>query len=344
MSLWFAPIAALFAAALTGAVRRYALRTGLLDRPNERSSHVTATPRGGGIAVVTTVVAGALVAWATGALPAIQGAAFVVASLAVATVGYLDDRRGLSARARLIVHLAAAAVCVVAFGVRPVPLTSGPFDGGGLAVLIAVIGTVWSINLFNFMDGTDGIAASQAVYVFLAAASLDSAIGRCSELDGLLVTTAAGAAGFLVWNLPPARIFMGDVGSGFLGFVLAILAIATSGDAGVSVWTWVILNGLFAVDATVTLAVRACRQERLYSAHRDHVYQRLARRWHSHGKVLVLYAAINVLWLLPIAALSVRWPAAGAWLTALATGPLVLAALMLGAGKPDVPMTLAATK
>jgi len=132
-----------------------------------------------------------------------------------------------------------------------------------------------------------------------------------SELsDGLrvsLICLGVSSIGFLLWNWPAAKIFMGDVGSGFLGFVLCVLMLATSQGKGISLWTWLILFGLFLVDATVTLMRRMIQREKWYSAHRSHAYQWLARQWGSHTRVTLLALAINVFWLLPIAYLSIRF-------------------------------------
>jgi Fuc2NAc and GlcNAc transferase len=134
---------------------------------------------------------------------------------------------------------------------------------------------------------------------------------------------AGASLGFLLWNWPPAKIFMGDVGSGFLGFILGVLALYTPTFSRMSFWSWLILLGVFLVDATVTLLVRAARRERLHIAHRSHTYQRLARKLQSHQKVTLGVLAINIFWLFPLAFAATRHPAQGAWLTVLAMVPLV---------------------
>jgi Fuc2NAc and GlcNAc transferase len=143
---------------------------------------------------------------------------------------------------------------------------------------------------------------------------------------------AGSSAGFLVWNFPPARIFMGDVGSGFIGFALVAAALLTSAHGPTTIWTWLVLNGLFVADATTTLLVRLIRGQRIHEAHAGHIYQRLGRRWGSHRPVTILYCAANLLWSLPWAVATVKLPAAGAILAALALGPLFIAAWIGGAG------------
>jgi Fuc2NAc and GlcNAc transferase len=142
----------------------------------------------------------------------------------------------------------------------------------------------------------------------------------------------AASAGFLIWNWPPAKIFMGDVGSGYLGYVIAVLAMAATRDSPVAVWVWLILGGVFFVDATVTLARRSLTGERLHEAHRSHAYQWLARRWRSHRRVTLSVLAVNVFWLLPAAWLAMRYPRFAVWSLAGAFVPLIIVAIAAGAG------------
>ncbi|MBU4396498.1 MAG: glycosyl transferase family 4, partial [Proteobacteria bacterium] len=140
------------------------------------------------------------------------------------------------------------------------------------------------------------------------------------------------AAGFLVWNWPPAKIFMGDACSGFLGFCFGILAIMTSVDTKMTLWTWLILLGVFIADATVTLLRRIFRKERFFEAHRSHAYQILSRRWHSHKKVTLGVLAVNILWLFPCAFFSISWPCYGLFFAIISYVPLLFFCLMIGAG------------
>jgi Fuc2NAc and GlcNAc transferase len=162
-------------------------------------------------------------------------------------------------------------------------------DLGVFGWIGAAVAIIWSINLFNFMDGIDGLAAAQCLFVVVAGALLT---GAAHAVDSSLlpgIAMAGAAAGFLIWNAPPAKIFMGDVGSGFIGFGLIAAALESNGHGPVSIWTWLVLNGLFVADATVTVLTRLIRGQRIYEAHRSHVYQRLARRCSSHGRVTVVY-------------------------------------------------------
>jgi Fuc2NAc and GlcNAc transferase len=318
---------------LTRMMRRYAIKSQLLDIPNSRSSHATPTPRGGGMAVVVVVSVG--LAW-LGVLGWIEWN-FVVAALpaglAIAAVGFLDDQRGVSAGLRLGVHLVASGYFVAVSGGAPelgIPwIDSLP----ALASAIELLGLVWLLNLFNFMDGIDGIAGLELAFASLGLAL----IVHLSGDDGLLFAVLLGAAGlgFLPSNWPPARIFMGDVGSGFAGIALGMLAIATVRDVAVTIWVPLILLGAFVTDATLTLLRRALRGEKWYTAHRTHAYQWLSRRWGGHRPVLFAVLAINFLWLLPLALMAQRFPQ-DSWLMAVAAyTPLILLAYCAGAGRAE---------
>lgn len=336
---WPLPVfagAALLAGLLTGLVRRFALRSGLLDVPNARSSHVQPTPRGGGAAIVATIVVGAVAVAALGLGRGPLLLALVAAAVPVAVVGWLDDRRSLRASVRLLVHVLACSAAIGLIGGLPV------VDAGGVAVrlglagaVFAVVACVWFLNLFNFMDGIDGIAGAEALFVSLAAAAFAVLAGAPAAYVALWCTVAGASLGFLAWNWAPAKIFMGDVGSGFLGFVLAVLLVATTQASALSVWTASILVAPFVGDATATLLRRLGRGEKWYAAHRSHAYQRLSRRFGSHARVAMLYSGINVLLVLPLAAWSWLDPRLAPGLALGALAATMLAAWAVGAGRPD---------
>lgn len=257
--------------------------------------------------------------WAFGALPGWMGW-MGLAPLVVALVGWIDDHRPLSAGLRLSVHLAAG-LWMVAW-VPAVP------EAGWLAA--AVLAVAWTVNLYNFMDGIDGLAAAEAVFVFAAVGWLlpDCAAG----LQVLAWSVAAASAGFLFYNRPPARIFLGDVGSGFLGAAVAVLALA--GQAvGLPLWVWLVLGAVFWVDATYTLIVRGASGQRVWEAHRSHAYQILARRWGSHSRVLFLVLAYDLGWLLPVTVWALRAPDRWPWALALGAAPVLVLCAGLGAGR-----------
>jgi Fuc2NAc and GlcNAc transferase len=255
---------------------------------------------------------------------------------AMALVGYLDDQRHLRASVRFGVHLAAALWAVILLGGIPErALANWGLHGVWIGGLIAVLTLVWTTNLFNFMDGLDGIAGSEAVFVSGAGAWLSWYEGGAPGLTVIMACLAAASLGFLCWNWPPARIFMGDVGSGFLGFSLAVLGLAASQKGIFPIEVWAILGGVFLVDATVTLIRRVIRGDRWFNAHRTHAYQHLARRWKAHLPVTILVMLINAFWLLPIAILAARFPYYALWLLATALAPLVALVIVCGAGTDE---------
>lgn len=297
--------AAAISGLLTGSIRRIALQRGMLDVPNARSSHTQATPRGGGVAILlSSCGAFAVLSW-LGFMPASTAAGLMGGGGLVAAIGFMDDRKPVPAGIRLLVHVGAAAWALVWMGgFPPLRLGTAVVHLGYGGDLLGILGIAWVINLFNFMDGIDGLAASEAAFVAWAGAALTLLRGPGNEAGPAALVFGAACLGFLFWNWAPARIFMGDVGSGYLGYILAVLALTASRSDPVAVWVWLVLGGVFFVDATWTLARRAARGERVFEAHRSHGYQWLARRWHSHRRATLAVILVNVLWLLPWAALA----------------------------------------
>jgi Fuc2NAc and GlcNAc transferase len=320
---------------LVAMVRSVLLKRGLLDLPNARSSHVRPTPRGGGIAIVTLTLVGVLIAWGAGGMSGALALGWAIGGGLVALVGWLDDVGGLSPSVRAGTHLLAAGLLLHAVDFGAIQSLAGlPPAGLIVAGLLIGVAVVWSINLFNFMDGIDGLAAAQCVFVAAAGTLLTGTTGAIMSSLPLLVLGGAGA-GFLLWNRPPARIFMGDVGSGFVGFALAAGALTSSHHGLIDPWTWLVLDSLFAADATVTLITRLLRGQRIYEAHRLHVYQRLARRWGSHGHVTALYSGINLLWCLPWAIATTRSSALAPVLALAEFAILCLAMIAVGGGRAE---------
>lgn len=323
---------ALLGWALTGTLCRYARSLQLLDHPNERSSHTRPTPRGGGAAFVAAFVATSLVLWLGGAVPAATLVQLLGPPLLVAAIGLLDDRRPVPARWRLLTHALASAWAVWllggAVGLETTPLRFVP---GWLVAAIAATYLVWMINLYNFMDGIDGIAGTEAITVVLGGALCWWIATRTSQWP-LPALFASCLVGFLAWNLPPARIFMGDVGSGFVGMTVGILSLWTARQSTDVFWCWLILLGCFMVDATVTLLRRVQRGEKFYEAHRNHAYQYASRVHGSHRKVTLAVGAINLAWLLPIALLVALGKLSGPAATLAAYAPLVWLAYRYKAG------------
>jgi Fuc2NAc and GlcNAc transferase len=326
-----------FLLSLTGTwvLYRHVLNRRIIDIPSARSSHTRPTPRGGGLAVVVSFLMAVLVLFASGRMPDDLFLAISGGGVLVAAIGFWDDRRDVSAGVRIVVHFAAAGwVLWWLSGVQPLPVGKWVLDLGWLGNGLALVFLVWLLNLYNFMDGIDGIAGVEAVSVAGGAALilLGKGEGAGALAPALLV---ASCAGFLCWNWPPAKIFMGDVGSGFLGLVLGILAIHTTNAGLLPVWSWLILLGVFFADATLTLLRRVVHGDKWYEAHRTHAYQHAARRWQSHKKVTLATAAITLCWLLPLAWVAAVRQEAGWWLTVVSYVPLGYLAWRLGAGRTE---------
>lgn len=325
--MWvFAVPAAAFAVAwaVTWCYWRWALRVGRVDVPGARSSHTVATPTGGGAGIVAGCLAALAATMATAGVHADWLLVFALA-LPMATLGYADDRQALPVLPRLLGQLgAAAAVMACALVVAGLGLR-----GAGLLLAPGLLVLAWLINVFNFMDGIDGLAASQAAFMAGAAAWLVAQGAGVGDSALLLGGLAAAALGFLVLNWPPARIFMGDTGSQPLGLLLGAAAAVTVARGELSLTVWAILWASFLADATLTLAHRAWRRRPLSQAHRDHAYQRLARRCGAHRPVTLGSIALNLCWLLPLAVLAHRLPRLGAVCALLAYVPVCLGVLLV---------------
>ena len=326
-------VASLASLIVTGYLRRYALKRCLMDMPNSRSSHAVPTPRGGGMAIVlvmiSTVVALGWLGWLSHPVVwAILGGGGLVA-----LVGWLDDHGHVAAHWRLGVHFVGAAWGLFWLGgLPPLPILNMTLDLGWLGHILALFYLVWLLNIYNFMDGIDGIAGVEAVTVGFGGALLAGLLlgGAAAWLPALL---AAAVLGFLPWNFPRARIFMGDAGSGFVGLVLGLLSLQAASVAPDLLWGWLILLGAFIVDATLTLLRRLLRGERVHEAHRSHAYQHAARKLGSHVPVTTAVGMVNLLWLLPIALWVVVGSLPGVVGVVIAYLPLIGLALYWRAGE-----------
>ncbi|HHS7809904.1 MraY family glycosyltransferase [Pseudomonas putida] len=284
---------------LTGFFRRYAIARSLLDIPNERSSHSVPTPRGGGVSIVVFFLLGLPISFLQGwiELPVMLG--LIGAGLLVALIGFADDHGHIAARWRLTGHFAASAWVLFWFnGVAPIEIMGVSLASGWWGWGLGALFLVWMLNLYNFMDGIDGLASVEAISVCLSASLIYVLLGSVELVSGPLMLAAA-VGGFLYWNFPPARIFMGDAGSGFLGIILGALALQAAWLEPGLIWCWIILLGVFIVDATWTLGRRLIRGEKVYQAHSTHAYQYAARRW-GHKRVAMSVVVINMLFLFPV--------------------------------------------
>lgn len=308
MSIWWLlPAVVGVALFMTGALRRYALARSLIDIPNARSSHSVPTPRGGGVAIVVSFLLALPLLAAMGLVGWHLAWALLGSGAGVAVLGFLDDHGHIAARWRLLGHFAAAIWALFWLGgLPPVNVLGFTLELGWLGHVLAAVYLVWLLNLYNFMDGIDGIASVEAICVCLGGALLFTLLGfegTAQQPTGMfaVLLLAAAVTGFLFWNFPPARIFMGDAGSGFLGITLGVLSLQAAWAAPQLLWSWLILLGVFIVDATFTLLRRLLRGDKVYEAHRSHAYQYASRRVGRHLPVTIAVAGLNLIWLLPIA-------------------------------------------
>ena len=323
-----AVVAAIFAAVLARVLIGVTLRRSILAIPNERSSHTIPTPTLGGISIAIPVIVWS--AYRIGQDPLCW--AVIVGGGILAVLGLVDDLRDLSARVRLPVQCVAVALALSMVPIA-LPLVVEPISirqawlVWGLDFLIVL----WMVNLYNFMDGIDGIATTQCV-VFCAGVLL---IGRPEAFAAEFVWVLLGAAlGFLWFNRAPARIFMGDVGSGLLGLLVGILAITLDARRQMPLIASLILLAGFWFDATYTLCVRIATGQKFASAHRSHLYQKCAQRF-GHGRTTTMFFGFSVIWLMPLSWACALLPQWAIPLLLAAIAPLAVAAVRIGAGQAD---------
>lgn len=286
---------------LTLILRRYALAKSLMDVPNERSSHFVPTPRGGGVAIVLTFLATLPILTMLGLLNSPLMYGLLGGGGLVAVLGFADDHGHIAARWRLLGHFMAAAWALFWLdGMAPVSFFGIGIDLGVTGTLLALIYLVWMLNLYNFMDGIDGLASAEAICACLGSCLVYGVTGHF-DLMWVVLALSAAVVGFLCWNFPPARIFMGDAGSGFLGLILGVISLHAAWASPELFWSWVILLGVFVVDATWTLGRRLLNGDKVYEAHRSHAYQYASRKHGSHKIVVLAVICINCFWLTPIA-------------------------------------------
>ena len=335
--LWLIPAVAVLSLMLTAALRRYALSRSIIDIPNARSSHSVPTPRGGGVAIVVAFLAALPILGAIGLVPWTQLIAVGGAGALVALIGFMDDHGHIAARWRLLGHFSAA-IWALAWlgGLPPIVFFGLSLDLHWFGHILAAIYLVWVLNLYNFMDGIDGIASVEALCVCLGASLLYWLNGTPTLIWGPLILAMA-VLGFLYWNFPPARIFMGDAGSGFLGIALGVLSLQAAWESSALLWAWLILLGVFIVDATFTLLRRLIRGDKVYEAHRSHAYQFASRRVGKHLPVTLAVGAINIFWLLPISLCVTFWGLDGVVGLLIAYIPLIILAVKFHAGQLERP-------
>ena len=292
---------------LTVLARRFALALGMIDVPGVRSSHERPTPRGAGLAIVAIGLGvTALAAW-TGWLSGPAASALFGGGALVAAVSWLEDWRGVSWRWRVAAQ-AVAATWALAWlgGFGPLDLGDRSIALGPTGGIVALLGIIWGTNFFNFMDGIDGLAGAEAMVVGGVGGVLLLA-GGDPGLACVALALAGAAGGFLRHNWTPARVFLGDVGSTYLGFTLCTIAVASANGGSVPMIVWGILLGAFVFDATVTLARRVLDGYGVCEGHREHAFCRAVRAGWNHAQVSTAVVALDLL-LVVLAGIGWRWP------------------------------------
>jgi len=264
----------------------YATKKMLLDIPNERSSHTLPVPHGGGIVIAVTWFVGISYMYYFDTINSSLYFAFLAGGM-VSFISYLDDLFGLSVKIRLMVQILASMIGLYFLGgLDTVDLFFFTVENQIVTNLFALLMTVWFINLYNFLDGIDGYAGSEAVFLGLA--------GFVLFHESYFLVLVVSVLGFLVWNWHQAKIFMGDVGSTLIGYNVAMFTIYYANQGATNLWIWITLFSVFWFDATVTLYRRYKNGERLSQAHNKHAYQRLVQSGWSHSKVVILAMVANL--------------------------------------------------
>lgn len=314
-------------------VKRAALLR-LIDEPNHRSSHSVPTPRAGGLGILTGFSLG-IVIFSLLFRPVFLINIALFLAWIIAAIGFYDDIVSASPRFRLGIQLLVMACLLLsAHYFFPAILQMNPFFKY-IAIMFAFFSGIWLMNLYNFMDGINGIAATEAIFVLLAAAGILHFHSVASSVTPSMLILAAACFGFLVWNFPRAKIFMGDTGSVFLGFMFVFYAVFTVINHQLPLVVWLILLSVFWVDTTYTLLVRILTKQKWHSPHRSHLYQILSRRMQSHVKVVVIIFIYNVFWLLPLSFLANQLNFMKIITLCLAITPILIANIYFGAGKKN---------
>jgi UDP-N-acetylmuramyl pentapeptide phosphotransferase/UDP-N-acetylglucosamine-1-phosphate transferase len=275
-------------------IRRYAEKRQLLDHPNERSSHEAPTPRGGGLAIVLLVVGASV--WSALETDLNRGLIYVVGGLIIAWLGWRDDLHSLSPRVRFVVQGIVAAISIYGLGyfkVVTIPMV-GELYLGVVGILITFLWIIGLTNAYNFMDGVNGMAGGVALSAGLGWMWLASNMHNTFAFWVALAITAS-SLGFLGHNWSPAKIFMGDVGSTFLGYSFAVLPLLASDQSGDALLLGTLLMWTFIMDAGVTFIGRLIRRENVFAAHRSHLYQRFVIAGYKHETISSLYIFLTLL-------------------------------------------------
>lgn len=285
MHIFFAIASLVFSFFTTWLFRKWAIRKAVLDIPNQRSSHSVPTPRGGGLAIVVAWYIAIFIFYLTGLIQ--ENLFFALLSgIVLVILGLLDDLYSLPSIIRLFVQILVVVATLYFLNADEIFLTGvASIRMNWLLLVVAGIGLIWFINLFNFLDGIDGYAGMESLFILMAIYFFTG--------NFLMIILSAAVLGFLFWNWQPAKIFMGDVGSTTLGFFLGVFALYYAGSGSLPLLVFLIISALFWFDATITILRRFFNREQLTQAHRKHAYQRIVQSGFSHQKTVLLALGIN---------------------------------------------------
>lgn len=289
----------------------HAEKLGFVAYPNHRSSHTMPTFTAGGVAFVVSFLALSYFA----SLDMHWWLNIFLGTSLLAIISIIDDKKHVSAIIRLGGQMIAVMIlyyCAYAY-----------FQQHSLFFsLFFIVASVWFINLFNFMDGINTIAALEAIVILLCACIQLYYFSSNYPLISIFLLAAAAIVGFLPWNMSPAKLFMGDVGSVSLAFIILSLALLSMTQSALNIYSWLILLAMFWLDATITLLVRIYRNEAWHQAHCSHFYQKWAKQCKNHVKVSLTYMLINIVWLFPMSCFSLRYPEYGLYCMFIAICPI----------------------
>lgn len=307
---------------VTAIVVKIAYKTNFLDTPIDRSAHTIPIPTGGGVALVLPYAVVLFLLYEMKLLGKDELIALSAAFL-IALLGLIDDMKPIDFRVRLFAQVIfGLAALVMLLPIAPLQIGMYSFSGEITLFILAFMSLIWMTNLYNFMDGIDGLAVSELIFISGAVVCFSAYEGDL-KLQIISVSLFFSGIAFGLWNWAPAKIFMGDLGSGFIGFVLGILALISLRTGTINVWTWLLLTGVFACDATMTLIKRLVSGFSIHEGHASHAYQILADKLSSHSSVVILLMLINIVWLFPLAVFSHFKPDFAATLAFLGFCPLI---------------------
>ena len=308
--------------------KKYAIFIGIISTPNYRTLHELPIPRGGGIVFSLLSILAIFLIWWNWQLTEELLLALVVGGFIATLLGFIDDIANIRARIKLIIQLILA--CWVVYCLYLGELLTSDLMPLYMIIPIVLFFMVWMMNGYNFLDGIDGMAASGAIFVSLAVALVLFLTEGPIEIMAIFILMASTVIGFILFNWPPATIFMGDSGSVFLGYIFGVLLLFTVLNNDISIWFWLTVFGYFFADTVVTQIIRVFLVKKWYLAHRSHAYQNLARISGSHLKVTSVVTLYNIIWILPIAIWSALQPEMEILAAILAVTPALVVAYKYG--------------